>query len=157
VTGERWEGDERGAGVSDGEAFAPPLRALLNEMARPDWNTEQPEAHLLPHLERWLRAEDAPLTLVDVRDEDGILELDLDARGAHRWDVRTLVYALVATIAEPTTVIVERDEDHVAVVEVTLAVAPWQSRPFPKGHGHLVRLRVLGTTGADQAGRGAGA
>src|SRR4029453_18042119 len=37
---ERWDGDRIGGGVSDGEAFAPPLRTLLDEMARPDWNTE---------------------------------------------------------------------------------------------------------------------
>src|SRR4030095_16287024 len=52
-----------GAGVSDGEAFAPPLRTLLDEMARPDWNTEQPEAHLLPHLERRCSREGSPFEL----------------------------------------------------------------------------------------------
>jgi len=151
VANERWDGDQTGSGISDGEVFAPAIRALLEEMARGDWNTEQPEAHLLPHLEGWLRAEDAPLALVDVRNEDGVLVLDLDARGAQRWEVRRLVYPLLATVAEPTTVIVERDEGGVTVVEITLAVVPWQSSLFPKGHGHLVRLRVLGTVAPDGA------
>ena len=82
MANERWDGDETGSGVSDGGVFAPPIRTLLDEMARPDWNTEQPEAHLLPHLERWCARDEAPLSL-----------------------------------------------------------APDQTT-FPKGHGHLVRLRV---------------
>jgi hypothetical protein len=82
---ERWDGDRTGAGVSDGGAFAPPLRTLL--------------------------------------------------------DVRELVYALISTIAEPTTVVVETREDAVDIFDVTLATTPRQST-FPKGHGHLVRLRV---------------
>jgi hypothetical protein len=56
-------------------------------------------------------------------------------------DARADVYAVVATIAEPTTVVVEVEADGVEVFDVTLAVAPGQST-FPKGHGHLIRLRV---------------
>lgn len=56
-------------------------------------------------------------------------------------DARADVYALVATIAEPTTVVVQRKADGIDVFDVTLAVVPGQST-FPKGHGHLVRLRV---------------
>ena len=67
---ERWDGDRTGAGVSDGEAFAPPIRTLLEEMARPDWNTEQPEAHLLPHLERWCAREGSPFVLRSATEED---------------------------------------------------------------------------------------
>jgi hypothetical protein len=55
--------------------------------------------------------------------------------------VRELVYALISTIAEPTTVIVETREDEVDIFDVTLALTARQST-FPKGHGHLVRLRV---------------
>jgi hypothetical protein len=55
--------------------------------------------------------------------------------------VRPDVYALVATIAEPTTVVVESQMDGVDIFDVALAVVPGQST-FPKGHGHLVRLRI---------------
>lgn len=139
---ERWDGDRTGAGVSDGEAFAPPLRTLLDEMARPDWNTEQPEAHLLPHLERWCAREGSPFSLGAAAEEDTLFVVDLDtALGTTNEQVRELVYALISTIAEPTTVVVETREDEMDIFDVTLAITPRQST-FPKGHGHLVRLRV---------------
>jgi hypothetical protein len=139
---ERWDGDRTGAGVSDGEAFAPPLRTLLDEMARPDWNTEQPEAHLLPHLERWCAREGSPFALRAAAEEDTLFVVDLDtAQGTTSEHVRELVYPLISTIAEPTTVIVETREDEVDIFDVTLALTARQST-FPKGHGHLVRFRV---------------
>jgi hypothetical protein len=93
---ERWDGDRSGAGVSDGEAFAPPLRRLLDEMARPDWNTEQPEAHLLPHLERWCAREGSPFVLRLTAVEDTLFVVDLDpAGGGMREGARELVYGLV--------------------------------------------------------------
>jgi hypothetical protein len=139
---ERWDGDRTGAGVSDGEAFAPPLRTLLDEMARPDWNTEQPEAHLLPHLERWCARERSQLALRAAVEEDTLFVVDLDtALGTTNEQARELVYALISTIAEPTTVVVETREDAVDIFDVTLAITPRQST-YPKGHGHLVRLRV---------------
>jgi hypothetical protein len=56
-------------------------------------------------------------------------------------DVHGDVYALISTIAEPTTMVVERREGWFELYDVTLAVAPDQTTS-PKGHGHLVRLRV---------------
>ena len=140
MANERWEDDETGSGVSDGEAFAPPIRALLEEMARADWNTEQPEAHLLPHLERHTEG-GATLRLEGARDNDGVFVVELTAVGADRAEIRRLVYPLIETIAEPMTVIVEREDAGASVFDVTLAVTPGQG-PCPKGHGHLVRLRV---------------
>jgi hypothetical protein len=139
---ERWDGDRTGAGVSGGEAFAPPLRTLLDEMARPDWNTEQPEAYLLPHLERWCAREGSPFLLRSAAVDDTVFVVDLEpADGTTREVAHEQLYALVSSIAEPTTVIVESREDGVDIFDVTLALTPRQST-FPKGHGHLVRLRV---------------
>ena len=76
---ERWDGDRTGAGVSDGEAFARPIRGLLDEMARPDWNTEQPEAHLLPHLERWCGREDSPFALRSAALHGTVFVVDLES------------------------------------------------------------------------------
>jgi hypothetical protein len=139
---ERWDGDQTGAGVSDGEAFAPPIRSLLAEMARPDWNTEQPEAHLLPHLERWCERNESPFVLRSAAVDGTVFVVDLGpADGATSEDAHEQVYALVSTIAEPTTVIVEAREEGAVIFDVSLAITPKQST-FPKGHGHLVRLRV---------------
>lgn len=139
---ERWDGDRTGAGVSDGEAFAPPIRTLLEEMARPDWNTEQPDAHLLPHLESWCARQESPFVLRPAAVEDTLFVVDLEPTdGVSREDAHEQVDALVSTIAEPATVIVETREDEVDVFDVTLALTPRPSS-FPEGHGHLVRLRV---------------
>jgi hypothetical protein len=142
VTDERWEGDETGSGISDGEAFAPPIRALLEEMALSDWNTEQPEAHLEPHLQRWLARGNTTLRLRRVANESGVLVIELEAPGTDRPALREHIYPLIATIAEPTTVIVERELPAEHRFDVTLAIVPWQNTRFPKGHGHLVRFRV---------------
>jgi hypothetical protein len=139
---ERWDGDETGSGVSDGRAFAPPIRTLLDEMARPDWNTEQPEAHLLPHLERWCARDGSTLRLRSSASEGPVFVVDLEpAADRSPNDVRADVYALISTIAEPTTVVVERREEGLELYDVTLALTPEQSM-FPKGHGHLVRFRL---------------
>jgi hypothetical protein len=139
---ERWDGDRTGAGVSDGEAFAPPIRTLLEEMARPDWNTEQPEAHLLPHLERGCERDESPFVLRSAAVDGTVFVVDLERTEAVPVaDARADVYAHVATIAEPTTVVVQSEADGIDVFDVTLAIVPCQST-FPKGHGHLVRLRV---------------
>jgi hypothetical protein len=142
VANERWDGDETGSGVSDGRAFAPPIRALLGELERPDWNTEQPEAHLLPHLERWCTREDAALALRSSGSEGTVFVVDLEpGADRSREEIHQGVYSLISTIAEPTTVVVERDEGGFRLYDVILAVAPDQT-VFAKGHGHLVRLRV---------------
>jgi hypothetical protein len=139
---ERWDGDQTGAGVSDGEAFALAIRTLLQEMGRPDWNTEQPEAHLLPHLERWCARKGSPFALRSAAPDGTVFVVDLEPKeAAPAHDARPDVYALVATIAEPTTVVVESQMDGVDIFDVALAVVPGQST-FPKGHGHLVRLRI---------------
>jgi hypothetical protein len=74
-------------------------------------------------------------------EEDALFVVDLDTKGTTNDHVREQVYGLISTIAEPTTVVVETREDEVDVFDVTLALTPSQST-FPKGHGHLVRLRV---------------
>jgi hypothetical protein len=74
--------------------------------------------------------------------DDTVFVVDLEpADGTTREVAHEQLYALVSSIAEPTTVIVESREDGVDIFDVTLALTPRQST-FPKGHGHLVRLRV---------------
>ena len=120
-------------------------------MARPDWNTEQPEAHLLPHLERWCAREGSPFELLAAAEEDTLFVVDLDTtQGTTNEHVRELVYALISTIAEPTTVVVETREGEVDIFDVTLALTPRQidvlegsrsPRPAPRPHGLIASVR----------------
>src|SRR6266508_1342165 len=48
----RWDGDERGHGVAGGESHKPHALRLVKALELPDWVAEDPELHLLPHLER---------------------------------------------------------------------------------------------------------
>jgi len=48
----RWDSDERGHGVAGAAAAVPALDRLRDAMLEPDWLTEKPEVHLLPHSER---------------------------------------------------------------------------------------------------------
>ncbi len=96
----------------------------------------------MPHLERWCARDGSPFELRAAAEEHTLFVVDLDtARSTTNEHMRELVYAPISTIAEPTTVVVETREDAADIFDVTLALAPRQST-FPKGHGHLVRLRV---------------
>src|SRR5436190_13063298 len=63
VTTRRWETDARGHGIASGEAFAGNVRDLAAMMADPDWVAEDPEAHLLPHLQAACAAPSSDLRL----------------------------------------------------------------------------------------------
>ena len=59
----RWDGDTRGQGIGDGQAFLPWVESLLDVMARPRWISEAPELHLLPHLQAACGAPNSPWTI----------------------------------------------------------------------------------------------
>jgi hypothetical protein len=48
----RWDIDERGRGVADATRLIPDAETLVGFMAEEDWVTEEPDAHLLPHVRR---------------------------------------------------------------------------------------------------------
>ncbi|HSC93022.1 MAG TPA: hypothetical protein VLB86_15315 [Gaiellaceae bacterium] len=140
----RWEPDERGRGVASAEAFVPDADALRAAMAQPDWVAEEPEHHLVPHLERACAAAGSTLRLDGWTVEDGVLVVDLSFEPSReepfgRWRARReAVFRLIGTIAEPATLVRElvADRDFVVVtgvLEGDSAFAP---------HGHTLRLRV---------------
>lgn len=68
----RWQGDERGVGVADGTHLVPGANELVDALSRRDWVAEQPEAHLLPHLERHCARPESRLELLAATiDTDG--------------------------------------------------------------------------------------
>ncbi len=64
MVGLRWDGDERGEGVADATAFVDGAVELVDAMRHPSWVAEEPEVHLLPHIERACRT--LPLEIEDV-------------------------------------------------------------------------------------------
>lgn len=72
----RWDGDERGDGVADATEFLDGAAELIAAMRRPNWVAEEPELHLLPHLER--TCEELPLRIVEAHAmDDGSYDVQL--------------------------------------------------------------------------------
>jgi hypothetical protein len=141
VTTRRWEGDDQGEGVGDAAAFARGATELTDAMRRPTWVAEEPELHLLPHVERACAS--LPLELVDaVTDGDGTLELRL---GWARTDVslgevRASVFALIGSFAEPATYVRQRVDGETLSFDVVTGFVGSDTVFAP--HGHTVRISV---------------
>src|SRR5262245_1801537 len=142
----RWDGDERGEGVAEATAFAAGAIELVDAMRRPRWVAEEPEVHLLPHIERACRT--LPLDIADAGvDAEGSFDLRL------RWteqapsvgQVRAAVFALGGTLAEVSTCVRPRrptaqaDEGQTLVFEVVTGILG--DGAFAP-HGHTVRITV---------------
>ena len=141
VARKRWDDDERGRGIASGEAFAGHLAELAELMSDPGWVAEEPEAHLLPHLEAACEEPGSLLRLDGARSEGEIFIVELTARDPDLSTGRTRQAAvgLVAGIAEESTVIRQRREGDVLEFDVATGTAtPGRFAP----HGHLVRLRI---------------
>jgi hypothetical protein len=142
VVRRRWDIDERGRGVASGEAFAGHLAELAHLMADPGWLTEEPEAHLPPHLEA---ACDEPGSLLHPDgtwsdDEIFVLELTTRKPDLSIGDLRGAAVALAAAIAEESTQIRQGRDGDVLGFDIATGTAPSEARFAP--HGHVVRLRI---------------
>jgi hypothetical protein len=142
VEPKRWDTDERGRGIASGAAFAGNLRELAESMADPGWVAEEPDAHLLPHLEA---ACDEPGSLLRLDrawsdDEVFVVELTSNAPDRSIGQLRHAAVLLAAAIAEESTHIRQRRQGDVLEFDIATGTASSEARFAP--HGHLVRLRI---------------
>jgi hypothetical protein len=142
----RWDGDERGDGVADASSFAGGADELIAAMRRPNWVAEQPELHLLPHLER--ACESGPLRLVGTRTTaDGSYEVELAWTGDEGGVgvIRASIFGLLGAIAEPASYIRQRRTDAnggpSGELSFDVVTGIVDETPF-KPHGHSLRLVV---------------
>jgi hypothetical protein len=145
----RWDRDERGDGVADASHFAAGAEELISAMRRPNWVAEQPEMHLLPHLEQ--ACELLPLRIIEARTpDDGSYEVELGWTGVEAGvgAVRAAIFGLLGSIAEPASYIRQRRTDgsdgstDMLTFEVVTGIV--EEAPF-KPHGHALRLVVRAT------------
>jgi hypothetical protein len=138
----RWDDDARGIGVADARAWQPIVAELADAAGTDGWVAEDPEAHLLPHLEA--AAASGPLAITAARTvADGTFEVDLDWVGEgepSRQAIRSALHVLVATIAETVTILHEPTVEPGRVLEVLTGSADVDG-PFA-GHGHTLRFSV---------------
>jgi hypothetical protein len=147
VAEHRWDGDERGDGIADARDFVEGAAELLAAMQRPNWVAEQPELHLLPHLER--ACESLPLQILDAQSsEDGSYEVQLRWTGEQAGIglIRASIFSLLGGIAEPSSYIRQRRTESAPgspatlIFEVVTGIV--DETPF-KPHGHTLRLSVV--------------
>jgi hypothetical protein len=138
----RWDIDERGRGVGDARRLLPEARALLERMDTSSWVTEDPEAHLLPHIRRMCEREDVPLELLDASvDEDGTLAVECRLVGEwDGWKAGVAAFAVIGRIAEPGTFVEKRETPDRIELDVVTGVVSEEGR-FAT-HGHTLILRV---------------
>jgi len=141
----RWEDDDRGRGVADAGQLVPGVEQLLAAFKEPDWVAEQPEAHLLPHVEEWCR-NDARLALTSAsadERESYLLGLRWTGELAGVGLARAAVFSLIGSFAESATYVRQRriGDDRLRFEVGTGEVAP-DARFQP--HGHTVVIDVAG-------------
>jgi hypothetical protein len=146
---DRWDGDERGDGIAGATQFVDGAAELIAAMQRPNWVAEEPELHLLPHLEH--ACESLPLQILDARrTDDGTYDVRL------RWIgddpavgmIRAAIFGLLGGIAEPASYVGQRrtasseGSGEMLTFEVVTGIV--DETPF-KPHGHTLRLSVATT------------
>jgi hypothetical protein len=149
----RWEGDLRGRGVADGRRLSNEIDEFRRTITSPDWVAEEPEKHLLPHLQKACGPPDADFSLESTAVEvDGTFVVTLRPRKADNiGQIRAALFALVGQIAEMATYVRQRPQGAGSTNpprEVIFEVAtgnPSGEGPFA-AHGHLVRFRVQPAT-----------
>jgi hypothetical protein len=139
----RWEGDERGTGVGDARVFAPDAERLVEAMRQDQWIAEEPELHLLPHLQQACRPLPFQVGGTAVT-EDGVFVVHLDWTGSayQQGAVRAAVYTLVGSFSEVSTHIRQiSDADGRALsFDVTTGFLEGDGDFAP--HGHAISIRV---------------
>jgi hypothetical protein len=133
----RWDIDERGEGVGDARRLLPQAGALLARMDTPLWVTEDPEAHLLPHIARI-----EELALLDSGVEaDGTLVVECRLVGG--WDTSkatVAAFAALGAVAETGTFVEKRETPGLVELDIATGVVP-DDGPFAT-HGHTLLIRV---------------
>jgi hypothetical protein len=146
----RWDDDERGEGVADASQFADGASELIAAMRRPNWVAEQPELHLLPHLERACEA--LPFRIIDARtSDDGAYDVQLGWTGdeAGAGVIRASIFVLLGSIAESSSYVRQRrtsagDRSN-TMLTFDVVTGMVDEMPF-RPHGHTLRLSVATTT-----------
>ena len=135
----RWDGDERGRGIAGGASHVPHARRLVQALELPDWVAEDPEIHLLPHLER--AALGLGFGLGGAAMDGATYELRLTWLGDQgRRPLRRAAHALVGAVAEESTHVVEWVDGDTVVFDVATGMVADEAHFAP--HGHLLRLRI---------------
>lgn len=145
----RWDGDGRGQGIGDAAQLVSSAAELVAAFREPAWVAEQPELHLLPHIEAWCKRDGRlALTGAYTNDADAYV-LDLkwpDAIGGV-GATRAAVFALIGSFAESATYVRQRrvavgDEGSAMRLQFDVGTGELGSDARFEPHGHVVLINV---------------
>ena len=137
----RWDDDERCRGIADARWLAPGARELLDAMEQADWVAEQPEAHLLPHIERRCGEPGSAFAIETAAVADGVLEVTLRWSGGTQRELTEAVWALIGTFAETASYVRGPADGAEPVWELATGMLATDTAFAP--HGHTVLLRIV--------------
>jgi hypothetical protein len=147
----RWDGDNRGLGIGDALRLVSGASELVATFTQPGWVAEQPEIHLLPHVEAWCDR-DHRLALIDAYSDDvGAYILDCEWLGAPGGvgAARSAVFSLIGSFAESATYVRQRrvaSDDAGSAMKLQFEVGTGQLAADAEfvPHGHVVVINVAG-------------
>ena len=122
---------------------------LIAAFGQPDWVAEQPELHLLPHVEAWCR-QDRRLALTGTHTDDScayVLDLEWRSTTGSVGAVRAAVFSLIGSFAESATYVRQRraaSDDSGPASELQFEVGTGELGPGARflPHGHVVLINA---------------
>ena len=147
----RWDGDDPGQGIGDAAQLVPGASELVAAFSQPTWVAEQPELHLLPHVEAWCRR-DRRLALTGAHaDDTHAYVLDFEWRGASGsvGAARAAAFSLIGFFAENATYVRQRcvaSDGGASAMKLQFEVGTGELAPDARfePHGHVVLINVAG-------------
>jgi len=144
----RWDDDDRKHGIGDAAQLVSGVSELVAAFSEPAWVAEQPDVHLLPHVEAWC-ARDQRLQLIGAHADSGhAYVLDLEWRGASAGvgAARAAAFSLIGSFAETATYVRQRRVARDGTMELQFEVGTGELAPDTRfePHGHAVVINLAG-------------
>jgi len=147
----RWDGDDRGQGIGDAAQLVSGANDLIAAFRQPNWVTEQPELHLLPHIEAWCQ-QDPRLALTGAHTDGAdayVLDFTWHGASASVGAARAAAFSLIGSFAESATYVRQRraaSDGNGTEVRLQFEVGTGELAPDARfePHGHVVLINVVG-------------
>ena len=136
----RWDTDDRGRGVASAAASVPDLDRLRAAMLEPDWVSEEPDLHLLPHVRRLCEERGWDVARATVVDD--VLEVEVVVPAATVPSPVEAAFGILGTFAEASTHVVQQAADVGESVELLATTGMLEGDGVFAPHGHTVRIAV---------------
>ena len=147
----RWDSDDRGQGIGNAAQLVSGASDLIAAFTQPSWVAEEPELHLLPHIEAWCQ-QDPRLVLTSAHtDSADAYVLDFEWHGATGsvGAARAAAFSLIGSFAESATYVRQRrvaSDGNGTELRLQFEVGTGELAPDARfePHGHVALINVVG-------------